>query len=105
MRYQPRMGVARDRRTDRVGYAGRSARTGGVSRDRTLEVKEHVKTAYAFAAAAVATTGLVAAATAWAGGTPLTTTRVASGLTQPLFITHAPNDHERVFVVEKAGRI
>src|SRR6188768_3144584 len=36
---------------------------------------------------------------------PVTTTLVASGLTKPLCITHAPNDASRMFVVEKAGRI
>lgn len=36
---------------------------------------------------------------------PLTTALVVNGLNQPLFITHAPGDHERLFVVEKAGRI
>jgi len=40
-----------------------------------------------------------------AGNTPLTTVRVASGLTQPLFVTHAPGDMLRLFVVEKSGRI
>jgi len=37
--------------------------------------------------------------------TPLTTIRVASGLQRPLFVTHAPGDFERLFVVEQAGRI
>jgi glucose/arabinose dehydrogenase len=39
------------------------------------------------------------------GATPLTTVRVASGLSQPLFVTHAPGDQKRVFIAEKAGRI
>ncbi|MCH8252760.1 MAG: PQQ-dependent sugar dehydrogenase [Planctomycetes bacterium] len=30
---------------------------------------------------------------------------VAVGLVQPLLVTHAPSDFERVFIVEKAGRI
>lgn len=42
---------------------------------------------------------------ALAGGTPLTTERIASGLTQPLYLTHAPGDFTRLFVIEKAGRI
>jgi hypothetical protein len=32
-------------------------------------------------------------------------TRVASGLTQPLFVTHAPGDADRLFIVEKTGAI
>ncbi len=31
--------------------------------------------------------------------------RIASGLSQPLFVTHPPGDSERIFVVEKAGTI
>ncbi|MFN0057878.1 MAG: PQQ-dependent sugar dehydrogenase [Planctomycetota bacterium] len=40
-----------------------------------------------------------------AGGTPLTTVRIASGLSQPLYLTHAPGDTTRLFVVLKAGII
>ncbi len=40
-----------------------------------------------------------------AAGTPLTTVRVASGLNSPLFVTHAPGDLTRVFIVEQIGRI
>lgn len=40
-----------------------------------------------------------------AGSTPLTTERVASGLTRPVYVTHAPNDFTRIFVVEQPGRI
>jgi hypothetical protein len=36
---------------------------------------------------------------------PLKTIRVASGLTQPLYVTHPPGDFGRVFIVEKTGRI
>ena len=32
-------------------------------------------------------------------------TRVASGLSQPLFVTAAPDDPSRIFVVEKTGLI
>ncbi len=43
------------------------------------------------------------------GQTPLTTIRVASGLTRPLYVTHAPGDYKRVFIVEQrsgtTGRI
>lgn len=35
----------------------------------------------------------------------LTTVRIASGLSQPLFLTHAPGDFERLFVIEKIGRV
>lgn len=37
--------------------------------------------------------------------TPLTTERVASGLERPIFVTHAPDDYSRLFVIEKRGRI
>ncbi len=37
--------------------------------------------------------------------TPLTTVRAASGLSQPLYVTHAPGDRDRVFIVEQGGRI
>jgi glucose/arabinose dehydrogenase len=37
--------------------------------------------------------------------TPLTTVRVASGLSAPLYVTHAPIDPHRVFIVEQPGRI
>ncbi|HEY5656540.1 MAG TPA: PQQ-dependent sugar dehydrogenase, partial [Myxococcota bacterium] len=37
--------------------------------------------------------------------TALTTERVASGLDRPLFLTHAPGDATRAFVLEQAGRV
>jgi len=37
--------------------------------------------------------------------TPLTTTRVASGLSQPLFVTSFPTDPDRLYVVEQRGEI
>ncbi len=40
-----------------------------------------------------------------AAATPLKTVRVASGLTQPVFATHAPDDFGRIFIVELTGRI
>lgn len=46
--------------------------------------------------------GLMAA---HAGPTALTATEVATGLASPLFVTHAPNDYSRIFVLEKPGRI
>ncbi len=35
----------------------------------------------------------------------LTTVRVANGLVEPLFVTHAPDDFDRIFIVEQPGRI
>ncbi len=40
-----------------------------------------------------------------AGATPLTTVRVAAGLNDPLFVTYAPDDFVRIFIVERSGRI
>ena len=48
---------------------------------------------------------LVSGTTANAGGTELTTIRVASGLTRPLFVTHSPGDADRIYIVEKPGTI
>lgn len=48
---------------------------------------------------------LIAAPVACLGDTPLTTVRVASGLTRPILVTHAPGDTSRVFIVEKRGVI
>ncbi len=39
------------------------------------------------------------------GGEAPTTIRVANGLSRPLFVTHAPNDFQRIFIVEQTGRI
>ncbi len=39
------------------------------------------------------------------GAEPLTTTRVASGLAYPVFVTHAPGDTDRLFIVQKGGKI
>src|SRR6185295_15247353 len=36
---------------------------------------------------------------------PLTAQIVATGLTKPLLVTHAPGDYSRVFIVEQNGRI
>jgi len=36
---------------------------------------------------------------------PLASVRVVSGLARPIFVTHAPADTARVFVIEKQGRI
>jgi len=35
----------------------------------------------------------------------MTTELVASGLSSPLYVTHAPNDFDRIFIVEQPGRI
>ena len=49
------------------------------------------------------------AASAWAVEPPLTTVRVASGLTRPVFVTSPPGDRTRLFIVEQrsgtTGRI
>ncbi len=37
--------------------------------------------------------------------TPLTTVRVATGLTKPVYLAAPPGDLDRIFVVEQAGRI
>jgi len=46
-----------------------------------------------------------AAVPASRGGTPPTTIRVANGLNNPLFVTHAPGDFQRIFIVEQDGKI
>ena len=40
-----------------------------------------------------------------ASGTPLTTTRVAAGLSSPVFVAAPPGDTERLFIVEQTGDI
>jgi glucose/arabinose dehydrogenase len=47
----------------------------------------------------------VCAVDACAGTIPLRSIPIASGLTQPLFVTAAPGDHDRLFVIERAGRV
>lgn len=42
---------------------------------------------------------------ATAGGTPLTTVRVASGVNAPVMVTYAPGDFERLFIVSQTGEI
>ncbi len=42
---------------------------------------------------------------ACAGATPLTTKLVATGLSAPLFVTYAPGDFSRIFIVEQGGTI
>ncbi len=61
-----------------------------------------------FGVASVVTTcgTLALIPSAHAGGVvPLTTVRVAGGLDHAVFVTHAPNDPDRLFIVEKQGRI
>jgi glucose/arabinose dehydrogenase len=53
----------------------------------------------------LAIAGLLLLASAAAAQTPLTTELVASGLERPLFVTHAPGDANRVFIVEQPGRV
>ena len=40
-----------------------------------------------------------------AGDTSLTTELVIGGLSRPVYVTHAPGDGERIFIVEQPGRI
>lgn len=54
-----------------------------------------------FVGATILTLGTVHAG----GSTPLTSVRVASGLASPVFVTAAPDDYGRLFIVERAGRI
>jgi glucose/arabinose dehydrogenase len=49
--------------------------------------------------------GLAVASGMARAATPLTTERVATGLDDPLFVTFAPGDSERVFIVEQPGVI
>ncbi|MBI4717920.1 MAG: PQQ-dependent sugar dehydrogenase [Planctomycetes bacterium] len=63
-------------------------------------MRSHGMVAVAFGAAVVALGSKPAAA-----GTPLTTERVASGLTRPVYVTAPPSDFSRVFIVEQPGRI
>lgn len=37
--------------------------------------------------------------------TLLTTTRITAGLVRPIFVTHAPGDFSRLYIIEKQGRI
>lgn len=48
---------------------------------------------------------LIAARFAAGGGTPLTVESVVAGLTDPVFVTHAPGLFDRIFIVEQVGRI
>ena len=52
------------------------------------------------AAAAMLANGCAAVA-----DTTLTTELAASGLSSPVFVTHAPGDYARIFIVEQVGRI
>src|SRR5512145_2903222 len=56
-------------------------------------------------AGAGAVCALASAAVAGEPIEPLATMRVASGLNLPVYVTHAPGDFERLFIVEKPGRI
>ena len=47
----------------------------------------------------------ILSATARAGQTPLTTTRIATGLTSPIYVTHLAGDYDRLFIVEQCGRV
>ncbi len=58
------------------------------------------KTSMLLAAAGLAVSAGIAQAQ-----TPLTTTRIVSGLVRPIGVFHAPGDYSRVFIIEKQGRI
>lgn len=49
--------------------------------------------------------GLLIANTSLHAATPLTTKLVANGLTRPIYVTHAPDDFDRIFIIEKQGII
>jgi len=53
--------------------------------------------------AATAVAVLLVATTSTPAATPLTTTQVASGLSRPVFVTAAPDDVDRLFILEKRG--
>lgn len=53
----------------------------------------------------LAIAGLAVTAGTTHAQTPLTTTRVASGLVRPIGVFHAPGDYSRIFIIEKQGRI
>jgi len=57
------------------------------------------------AAAAIACSTLAIASGAEAQVTPVRTDRIATGFTYPVFVTHAPGDTSRLFVVQKGGQI
>jgi glucose/arabinose dehydrogenase len=57
----------------------------------------------AIASAVMMMTG--AGALAGDGIPQMTTSLVASGLSSPLYVTHAPGDFDRIFIVEQPGRI
>ena len=46
-----------------------------------------------------------APATAGSGPAPVRTTRIVAGLSHPTFVTHAPADTARLFVLEKRGAV
>lgn len=48
---------------------------------------------------------VVFASSAAFAGTAIRTVRVATGFTSPIFVTHAPNDFDRIFVVQQNGQI
>lgn len=55
--------------------------------------------------ACLACVGLGGAVHAGGGIPQMTTELVATGLSSPLYVTHAPNDFGRIFIVEQPGRV
>ncbi len=47
----------------------------------------------------------IAAGTSFARQSPVTTERIVTGLVRPIGVFHAPGDTDRIFVIEKQGRI
>jgi glucose/arabinose dehydrogenase len=63
-------------------------------------------TRFAFTLFAALVAGIIGfPGTVAAGSTPLTTELVVSGLDQPHLVTYAPGDFDRLFILEKRGRI
>lgn len=55
------------------------------------------------AAAGLALAGALILPGTLRAATPLTTEQVATGLSNPVFVTHAPRDYDRLFIVEQIG--
>ena len=53
----------------------------------------------------LATASVIASSSVMAGETKLTSIRIATFTDAPVFVTHAPGDFERLFVIEKPGRV
>ena len=63
------------------------------------------KIAYSLVASALATAALAITATADAQVVNVRTDRITTGLTFPTFVTHAPGDTTRLFILQKTGAV